>query len=54
MLSGLANGNSYAAIADRMCVAIDTVPFHIRNIYRKLHVHLQSAAVATAIREDLI
>ncbi len=54
VLTSLAQGNSYAAIADSMCVAADTVRFHIRNIYRKLHVHSQSAAVAKAIREDLI
>lgn len=54
VLSGLAQGNSYAAIADSLCVAADTVRFHIRNIYRKLHVHSQTAAVAKAIREDLI
>jgi DNA-binding NarL/FixJ family response regulator len=54
VLAGLAQGNSYAAIADSLCVAPDTVRFHIRNIYRKLHVHSQTAAVAKAIREDLI
>ncbi|RKZ18976.1 DNA-binding response regulator [bacterium] len=54
VLSSLAKGNSYAAIADSLCVAADTVRFHIRNIYRKLHVHSQTAAVAKAIREDLI
>ena len=54
VLSNLAQGSSYSAIADTMCVAADTVRFHIRNIYRKLHVHSQTAAVAKAIREDLI
>ncbi len=54
VLSNLAKGSSYSAIADTMCVAADTVRFHIRNIYRKLHVHSQTAAVAKAIREDLI
>ena len=54
VLSSLAQGNSYSAIAETMCVAADTVRFHIRNIYRKLHVHSQTAAVAKAIREDLI
>jgi DNA-binding NarL/FixJ family response regulator len=54
VLTSLATGNSYAAIADTMCVATDTVRFHIRNIYRKLQVHSQTAAVAKAIREDLI
>ncbi len=54
VLTGLAGGNSYAAIATSLSVAADTVRFHIRNIYRKLHVHSQTAAVAKAIREDLI
>jgi DNA-binding NarL/FixJ family response regulator len=54
VLTGLAQGQSYAAIASSLCVAADTVRFHIRNIYRKLHVHSQSAAVAKAIREELI
>jgi DNA-binding NarL/FixJ family response regulator len=54
VLTNLAQGSSYAAIAESMCVAADTVRFHIRNIYRKLHVHSQTAAVAKAIKEDLI
>lgn len=54
VLTSLAKGNSYTAIAEAMCVATDTVRFHIRNIYRKLQVHSQTAAVAKAIREDLI
>ena len=54
VLTHLAGGSSYTAIADTLCVATDTVRFHIRNIYKKLHVHSQTAAVAKAIREDLI
>ncbi len=54
VLSNLASGYSYLAIASNLCIATDTVRFHIRNIYQKLHVHSQSAAVAKAIREELI
>ncbi len=54
VLTGLAAGDSYDAIASSLSVATDTVRFHIRNVYRKLQVHSQSAAVARAIREDLI
>ena len=54
VLAALAQGHSYASIAEKLCVAADTVRFHIRNIYSKLHVHSQTAAVAKAIREDLI
>lgn len=35
-------------------VVILTVRFPIRNIYRKLHVHSRTAAVAKAVKEDLI
>ncbi|MDP2365922.1 MAG: LuxR C-terminal-related transcriptional regulator, partial [Ignavibacteria bacterium] len=34
--------------------SVDTVRHHIRNIYKKLHVHSQSEAVAKAIRKKII
>lgn len=54
VLSGLVDGNSYQAIADSLFISVDTVRFHFRNIYRKLHVHSQGEAVAKALREGLI
>jgi DNA-binding NarL/FixJ family response regulator len=54
ILSGLAEGNSFKAIADSLSISIDTVRFHFRNIYRKLHVHSQSEAVVKAFKENLI
>lgn len=54
VLSGLIEGNSYKAIADSLFISIDTVRFHFRNIYKKLHVHSQSEAVVKALREGLI
>lgn len=54
VLSGLVDGNSYQAIADSLFISVDTVRFHFRNIYKKLHVHSQSEAVAKALREGLI
>jgi DNA-binding NarL/FixJ family response regulator len=50
ILASLAQGNSYKLVADALDISIDTVRFHIRNIYRKLHVHTQSEAVAKAVR----
>ena len=50
ILASLAQGNSYKLVADALNISIDTVRFHIRNIYRKLHVHTQSEAVAKAVR----
>ncbi|MGD8778868.1 MAG: response regulator transcription factor [Ignavibacteria bacterium] len=54
VLSGLVEGYSYKAIADSLFISIDTVKFHFRNIYKKLHVHSQSEAVAKAIKQGLV
>jgi DNA-binding NarL/FixJ family response regulator len=50
----LAEGNNYQEIANSLFISVDTVRHHIRNIYKKLHVHSQSEAVAKAIRKGLI
>lgn len=50
----LANGNNYQQIADQLFISVDTVRHHIKNIYKKLHVHTQSEAVAKAIRKKII
>lgn len=54
VLVSLAEGNNYQSIADKLFISVDTVRHHIRNIYRKLHVHSQSEAVAKAIRKGII
>ncbi|MBX7150896.1 response regulator transcription factor [bacterium] len=54
VLSKLCEGLSYKLIADRINVSRDTVHAHIKNIYRKLHVHSKSEAVITALRRKLI
>ena len=54
ILEGLVNGQTYQAIALTFNISIDTVRFHIRNIYRKLHVHSESEAVAKAMRQGYI
>ena len=54
ILASLSKGNSYKMIADIVCISIDTVRYHIRNIYKKMHVHSQSEAVATALRRGWI
>jgi len=38
VLNRLRDGKSYKAIADELFVSKSTVKFHIKNIYRKLHV----------------
>lgn len=54
VLNLLAEGNNYQEIADKLFISVDTVRHHIRNIYKKLHVHSQSEAVAKAIRKKII
>ena len=54
VLSGLVEGSSYKAIANNLHISVDTVRFHFRNVYKKLHVHSQSEAVVKAIKEGLV
>jgi DNA-binding NarL/FixJ family response regulator len=41
----LAKGLLYKEISAAMGVRIETIRFHIGNIYRKLHVHTRTEAV---------
>ncbi len=54
VLNHLSDGSNYQEIADSLFISVDTVRHHIRNIYKKLHVHSQSEAVAKAIRKKII
>lgn len=54
VLNLLSDGYNYQEIAESMFISVDTVRHHIRNIYKKLHVHSQSEAVAKAIRKKII
>jgi len=54
ILRHLTKGLSYKMVADACSISIDTVRFHIKNIYEKLHVHSVSEAVAKAINERLV
>jgi DNA-binding NarL/FixJ family response regulator len=50
----LADGHSYKTAARELDLSVDTVRFHIRHIYEKLHVHSKSEAVVLALRTGLI
>jgi len=54
VLKFLVDGLSYKMIAAKMDVVIDTIRYHIKKIYDKLHVHSAPEAVAKAIRDRLI
>ena len=50
----LVDGLTKREIADKIFRAFSTVDSHMRNIYRKLHVHSRSEAVVKALKERLI
>jgi DNA-binding NarL/FixJ family response regulator len=50
ILECLMEGMSYKMIAASRNISVDTVRFHIRNIYDKLHVHSKGEAIAKALR----
>lgn len=54
ILKLLAEGHSYKTAARESSLSVDTIRFHIRNIYEKLHVHSKSEAVVKALRAGLL
>jgi DNA-binding NarL/FixJ family response regulator len=54
ILQFLVNGYSYKMIAAELKISIDTVRFHIKKIYDKLHVHSATEAVSKAIKNKLV
>lgn len=54
LLRLLAEGHHYKTAAGRMAIAPTTVSYHLQQIYRKLHVHSKSEAVAKALRAGWI
>jgi len=45
VLDGLVKGHQYKEISERLNISLDTVRFHLRNIYKKLHVTSRTEAV---------
>jgi len=54
ILWGIAKGFSYAEIAEHLGMSKQTVPGHIKSIYRKLEVHTRGEAVFEALQQGLI
>lgn len=50
----LADGHSYKTAAAALDISTDTVRFHIRHIYEKLHVHSKSEAVLKAFKAGIL
>lgn len=54
ILWGIAKGFTYAELAEQLDISKQTVPVHIKNIYRKLQANNRSEAVYEAARRGLI
>ncbi len=54
VLTALAEGQAYKQIAEKLFISSHTVRYHIRNIYEKLNVNSQTAAIALAMKKGLI
>jgi DNA-binding NarL/FixJ family response regulator len=50
----LTEGLSYKMIASRLALSLDTVRFHLRNIYKKLHVNSKAEVIAKVLKKDLL
>ena len=54
LLKLLVDGHHKKTAAQAMGISVNTVSFHLKNIYEKLQVHSKTEAVAKALRERLI
>ena len=54
LLKLLVEGHHKKTAAHEMGISVNTVSFHLKNIYEKLQVHSKTEAVAKALRERLI
>ena len=54
VLQLLVVGKSYKSIANQLNLSIDTIKFHIKNIYLKLQVNNKEDAITKALSEKLI
>lgn len=52
VLQHLMAGKTNRQIADELFISENTVAYHIKQIYEKLHVHSRAEAVAKAMRRD--
>jgi DNA-binding NarL/FixJ family response regulator len=54
VLEQLVEGKSNKEIAETVCLSLDTVKAHLKNIYKKLGVCSRSQAAKAAIKEEII
>ncbi|MGE5795634.1 MAG: helix-turn-helix transcriptional regulator, partial [Ignavibacteria bacterium] len=50
---GLVDGLSYKQIGERLFISFETVRSHIKNIYKKLHVHSKAEIIRKSFRDEI-
>jgi DNA-binding NarL/FixJ family response regulator len=54
LLRLLSEGHNYKTAAAELDVSVNTVAFHMKHVYAKLHVHSKSEAVVEALRRRIV
>ncbi|MEO8588407.1 MAG: LuxR C-terminal-related transcriptional regulator, partial [Flavobacteriales bacterium] len=54
VLSLMVRGHSYKMAAAELAIGVETLRFHIKNIYAKLHVNSKSEAVIKALQNRVV
>jgi len=54
LLKLLVEGYNFKNVASKLGVSVNTISFHMRNIFEKLQVHSKSEAVAKAFRQGIV
>ena len=54
LLKMLVEGHGYKTIAAELGSSVNTIGFHMQNIYRKLQVHSKSEAVSKVLRDRIL
>ena len=52
-MNGLVDGLSYKMIAKQVAISIETVRSHIKNIYKKLHVHSKAEVIKKSLTGEI-
>ncbi len=53
IIAGMVDGLSYKMIANHLNISIETVRYHIKNIYKKLHVHSKAQVISKSLRGEI-